>query len=572
MAIDKIPERPLEKIALSCSGGGYRAASFHLGAMSYLNHLIFKNKPLLENVKLISTVSGGTITGVVYALKKQQGWSFEQIYHFLLSQLRTLDLVKLGIEKLNPNGKWNNKYKRKNLINAFAELYDEAFTEEATFAVFDNMTSHLEAVVFNSTEFNNGINFRFRNKGTGFFGNYMIRIPDAIASEVKLSDAIASSSCFTGGFEPMIWPQDFVHNNADVLLNFSQSAEPIGVMDGGIYDNQGIESILNYKKNRNEPYFDLVIISDVASPYMDPFVPFADQAKTGFRNLTLSKVKDKAIGINKKIDIGLLMVIVLLLLAPIVTGYANTFITGLFIGIAFSALLIFIAKTLLLTKIKKFSTQGLLSLRKKLPPFYIEKLSNLKIEELSVRRMEPLILDRLNSLLTLVGDVFLKAIRRLNYYKLYDNEQYRYRRITNLIKELTEIDFNERRERKIINKGNDGSLQQKSIVHGDYSEVIGKPIKELVEKASSFGTTLWFTEDEQLDKMLEKLIAAGQVTICYNMLTYLETLLFETNNGFENLGQDVKDELVKLYEECKKDWLRFKEDPYFMSTNFSSQI
>jgi len=29
----KIPEHPFERIALSCSGGGYRAASFHLGAM-----------------------------------------------------------------------------------------------------------------------------------------------------------------------------------------------------------------------------------------------------------------------------------------------------------------------------------------------------------------------------------------------------------------------------------------------------------------------------------------------------------------------------------------------------------
>src|ERR1051325_7992981 len=128
----QIPERPLEKIALSCSGGGYRAASFHLGAMSYLNRLQYNNKPLLENVKMISTVSGGTFTGVVYALQKQQNKSFEEIYHFMLDQLKSIDLVKLGVQKLNPNGKWDNTHKRKNLINAFAELYDEHFTGGAT--------------------------------------------------------------------------------------------------------------------------------------------------------------------------------------------------------------------------------------------------------------------------------------------------------------------------------------------------------------------------------------------------------------------------------------------------------
>ena len=194
----KIPQSPLQKIALSCSGGGYRAASFHLGAMSYLNRLKYFDKPLLENVKLISTVSGGTITGAVYALKKQEGQSFGDIYAFLLDKLRRLDLVKMGIEKLNPEGKWNNLLKRKNLINAFAELYDMYFTEGATFSVFNSMKSHIEAVIFNSTDFDHGINFRFRNLASGIFGNNYHRVDAGVAGEVKIADAIAASSCFTG--------------------------------------------------------------------------------------------------------------------------------------------------------------------------------------------------------------------------------------------------------------------------------------------------------------------------------------------------------------------------------------
>lgn len=70
---------PLDKIALSLSGGGYRAASFHLGTMAYLNRLIYDKNPLLQNLRMISTVSGGTITGVVYVLMRKQKVSFEKI-------------------------------------------------------------------------------------------------------------------------------------------------------------------------------------------------------------------------------------------------------------------------------------------------------------------------------------------------------------------------------------------------------------------------------------------------------------------------------------------------------------
>ena len=88
------PTHPFNKIALSFSGGGYRAASFHLGTMSYLNRLNWGGTPLLNQVKMISTVSGGTIPGVIYALQKQEDTTFEEIYHFLLDRLENLDLLQ----------------------------------------------------------------------------------------------------------------------------------------------------------------------------------------------------------------------------------------------------------------------------------------------------------------------------------------------------------------------------------------------------------------------------------------------------------------------------------------------
>lgn len=55
-------ERP--RIGLALSGGGFRAAAFHLGVLKRLEEL-----GLLHRVEALSTVSGGSIVGALYALR-----------------------------------------------------------------------------------------------------------------------------------------------------------------------------------------------------------------------------------------------------------------------------------------------------------------------------------------------------------------------------------------------------------------------------------------------------------------------------------------------------------------------
>lgn len=558
----KIPSTPLEKIALSCSGGGYRAASFHLGAMAYLNKIHYRGKPLLENVRLISTVSGGTITGVVYALKKQEGKSFDEFYQFLLTKLRTLDLIKLSLSKLSPDGGLKNPRKRKNLINAFAELYDEHFTEGATFEVFDTMKSHLEVVVFNSTEFDNGVNFRFRNKGTGYFGNNYIRVSGAVAAEVKLADAIAASACFPGGFEPILWPHDFAHDKSPNLQEkVNEQVHITGLMDGGVYDNQGIQSILLHKKNEDPPHFDLVIISDVASPYMQPFKPFDEKPKKGFRTLTLDEVKTKAGKINRRINIYLSLASVFFLAIPFFWKYTFTFYTGFSIGVSLAALICMGVKRTLVSYLKEIIQYVQERTMELIPVFFRTKLNALKIEHLSVHRIEPLLFDRIYSLVSLLMDVFLKVVRRLNYGDLYNDERFTYRRMSNLIKELTKADFERRIHQGRPETKDSKKYASNSSLIGTYDDVVGPEIQKLVEEASNFGTTLWFTDDNQLDNMLDKLLATGRVTMCYNLLDYLEQLLFVEDNGFELLDKSTQEALTQTYYECLKDWNYFKKMP-----------
>lgn len=564
MSSNFIPAKPLEKIALSCSGGGYRAAAFHLGTMAYLYHLKYDGRPLLDNVKMISTVSGGTITGAVYALMKAKGEHFPAVYQFLIKTLDKVDLVREGLENMRPQSAiWKDATdKRKNLINAFSLLYDKYFTENATFGDLNRMRSHLEAVVFNTTEFNNAINFRFRNKGTGFFGNYRIRVPDESALEVKLADAIAASTCFPGGFEPMCWPQDFLHANSPNLKALNTTTQPIGIMDGGIYDNQGIDSILAYRKNNKGPYFDLIIVSDVASPYMDPFKFEEDSPKKGWLqlnyNMMIRKIRRKVFWLQ----VGLFTLFLGPLVLPFLWQYAASIFTGLCLGLSASGLILLITYYFLSRKVKAFIKTA----KRKVDgfhdsAFYLEKLSHLRIEEISFRRLQTLLLDRLNSMLSLLSSVFLKVIRRHHYQKLYTDEQYQYRRITSLIKELTEADYSAKNKRVAAEGDAVEKQPYTGILKGSYDEVVGSKIADLVNETSEFGTTLWFTEEQKLRDLLQKLVSTGEVTMCYNMVEYLERLQFTPRNGYAQLPAKTRKDIADLYDQCKNDWLLLKENP-----------
>jgi predicted acylesterase/phospholipase RssA len=551
-----IPAEPFGKIALSCSGGGYRAASFHLGSMSYLHRLDFGGAPLLEHVKLISTVSGGSITGVVYAMMKQQEHTFKEIYDFLLQTLLNTDLLKSGIENLNPDAPWPHTHKRKNLINVFAAQYDAQFTRGALMNVFDKMTCHLEAVVFNCTDFQHALNFRFRNPGSSYAGNYYNRIPLKQLREVKLADVMAASSCFPGGFEPMCWPDDFVHEQSPNLLdlatqNAAAAINPLGIMDGGIYDNQGVDSILRYKEGSALPYFDLIILSDVASPDMKAFVPFKEQPKKGFRALTIKAVKTRIATVDKAVGWGLWLIAALGVLLPFIFNMQANWLAGIcwtFTGfaLAFLGVRFWVKQQLHLLLFRMF-----LKVRDNLAPFYLRRLSLFDIEELSVHRAEPLIMDRINSLMILLTSVFLKVVRRLNYNRLYEDDVYQFRRLSTLIKCLSRDN--------LVKATSD--RKKPGFFSGDYDTDIGPAIQGVVEQAAAFGTTLWFTEQQLLDDVLKKLVATGQVTMCYNMILYIEQLKNSSGDQYDKLDAQVRAKVDALYAQCTSDWVLFRQDP-----------
>ena len=59
----------MAEIALCLSGGGYRAAVYHLGVLTYLHHVCPPTGGrLIDHVHTITSISGGAIPAFAYAL------------------------------------------------------------------------------------------------------------------------------------------------------------------------------------------------------------------------------------------------------------------------------------------------------------------------------------------------------------------------------------------------------------------------------------------------------------------------------------------------------------------------
>lgn len=61
-------------IALCLSGGGYRAAVYHIGVLLYFDSIKTEDgNSLLDYVNILSSVSGGSLTALCYVTNKAEG-------------------------------------------------------------------------------------------------------------------------------------------------------------------------------------------------------------------------------------------------------------------------------------------------------------------------------------------------------------------------------------------------------------------------------------------------------------------------------------------------------------------
>ena len=521
-------------IGVSLSGGGYRAATFHLGTLSFLNQVQVSNgKTLLDCVSVMSTVSGGTITGLRYmlALAKKENINdmIQELFNFLYHEDLVEDAFK-NIEK----GRTNNGT---SLIKTMASIYDDKLFKGAVMGDLMDRVNEIPIKHFsaNATDFDNGLPFRFQVTETrmtentrsafGIFGNNEHRIERDIARHITLGEALACSSCFPSGFEPMMFPDDFhVHENEDAAKK-----DHFGIMDGGIVDNQGIEPILlaeerirKSEKERIDKALELVIVSDVSSPYMEGYSPNKQKLPNRIGKWTIAKLKRNSM--IAEIIISLFLIIAFL--------SKNHYIIGAVAVIWVMATIATIAFHLINKKILKLVSQTVIG----------ENASY--INHLTFADIESMLMNRASSILKLSSSVFMKRIRKMNYSTLYDDVDWENRKITNTIYELRDGE-------KWASRSQNGTLP-------DFLKP-SKAMQENSTKAANMGTTLWFTESDKENGVPEVILAAGQYTICYNLLDYIDKIQKDENNLNENhqLIVDCQQQLLDM-------WAKFQEDPLWM--------
>jgi NTE family protein len=260
--------RPIMKIALALSGGGFRATVFHLGVLSRL-----AEEKKLEDVNYLSTVSGGSLSaGLVFALSNFT-WPSSLAYNqkVLPKARQILTQVDLQGELI-----------KRTLTNIF-EITDSRADDLSILLRelwgINYLLKDLPASprwLINATCYETGKNWRFERFRMGdyqFGYTYDMDFP--------LRDAIAASAGFPGligalkmDTSQQNWFKYKFRGSATDLVVEAEARQrktnpippafsPVHLWDGGVYDNHGLEGLYDFISGWRED-IDFLIVSDAA--------------------------------------------------------------------------------------------------------------------------------------------------------------------------------------------------------------------------------------------------------------------------------------------------------------------
>ncbi len=262
-------------IICAISGGGFRATFFHAGALRALVRLGLK-----DNIKVVSSVSGGSITNALF------GINFDKIERVEDFDCLVLDPL-IAFSKRNPRNVllryralniWNQTLagagsllgKIGKPLTLFASRENsQLFMEQLDDLLFENKTladlSKNVRIILNATNLSNGKRFRFDNDD---FGDYRIGYSYEI-HHLPLSLAVTASACFPGLFTPIHMDlkgyKFYLRDNKKKDTGSPNEApDSVCLSDGGIFDNLGYFSLVSEIKRGRDAF---VIISDAANRF-----------------------------------------------------------------------------------------------------------------------------------------------------------------------------------------------------------------------------------------------------------------------------------------------------------------
>lgn len=268
-----------KKIGLSLSGGGYRAAIYHLGTLKKLYEMDILNK-----VDVISTISGGAITGALYGLSTGDFEDFEKqvrsavkkniiagvifSHRFLIVAIPIFAILMYII--FSPLAKGyayvamvllimlllKFQFKLFPISQIISKLYSQWFFKGKKLPALNRSP----LVIINATNYDTGRPFTFSKYRMGDSG-YDYEDDKKGENVFKHEDfpislAVASSTCVPFAFTPVYIEEKYIN---DVYKN--QNIKPC-LVDGGVFDNQGMHKLTH---NLSAYSCDIVIVSDAGT-------------------------------------------------------------------------------------------------------------------------------------------------------------------------------------------------------------------------------------------------------------------------------------------------------------------
>lgn len=506
--------RPLGNLAISLSGGGYRAAAYHLGTLRLMDRV-----GLLPSVVGLSTVSGGTICGMAWVVSLIEGKTFGEFYDQFSKYLIANNVIAQALEGLTSN-RDHTSHTWASLIGAASDVYarPNLFGDRRFGEVLGARGLQLEEAIFNSTEFHTGQDFHFRSSAhaTATLGNASYPLPRAVAQHIRLADIVAASSCFPGGFEPLVFPQQFHWPDQYPLDAAIRELGPnfnggLPLMDGGVYDNQGIESLMLAFDDSTAT---TLIISDVSARNDEMYNVPANPTQRGW--LTLNGVF--------WISRGLFVVALVAAMVLAWHGWRKAR-DGAWVPEDY---LLYLVPGLLTAGV----AGGLWWVHRRLKEVNRLLENTVEVEawhslkKLTAPEFAQMLVLRVTSLLALTSSIFMARIRGLVFKRVFQDRKFEGKRVSNLIYSMA------RNQPTLF--GNHPWLRP------------GPDLVTLAQTAERMPTTLWFTDPAQFSTQS----LAGEATICFVLLRHL---VEDLEGQYENPGAPLHD----LYTQLRTEWDAF---------------
>lgn len=228
-------------VALAFSGGGTRAAAFSYGVLKGLDNIKLPNKPgktLLDEVDLITSVSGGSFTAAYYGLYKKK--IFEEyesafLYRDIQGELASMLFNPSNwVRLLSPN------FSR---IDMAAELYDETVFGKNTYQALIKRGKH-PFIAINATNLTTGSQFTFTQKRFDAIGSDLASFP--------VSRAVAASSAFPFLLSPVSLVNHPNPKGYELPLDVKNGLQDFGINDRRYF---WAREIAEYQQNKKEHPF-----------------------------------------------------------------------------------------------------------------------------------------------------------------------------------------------------------------------------------------------------------------------------------------------------------------------------